>query len=157
MLRMSKLLTLLLAVPILTNAADLPSKKYLDLAAIKTLVAGAEAEAAKRNVHVTIVIVDESANLLFLQKADVVGLTTISFAQKKARDAALYRRPSATAADNLKAGNLQGLVMPDAFPNRGGVPIQVDGHTIGAIACSGAASEVDEAVAQAGIDALLKK
>jgi len=37
------------------------------------------------------------------------------------------------------------------------VPIKVDGQTIGAIACSGAASEVDEAISQAAVDALLKK
>jgi uncharacterized protein GlcG (DUF336 family) len=32
----------------------------------------------------------------------------------------------------------------------------VDGITIGAMSCSGAPSEVDEAIAQAGIDAILK-
>lgn len=138
-------------------AADLPSRKYLNLAAIKTLAAAAEAEAQKRNVQVTICIVDESGNLLFLQKADGVGLTTIQFAQRKARQAALYGKPSKTAADNLKNGNLGVLVYPDAFPNQGGVPIQVDGQTIGAIACSGAASEVDEAISLAAVDALLKK
>ena len=57
----------------------------------------------------------------------------------------------------MKAGNLDVLAFPDGFPNRGGVPIQVDGQTIGGIACSGAASEVDEAIAQTGVDALLKK
>jgi len=40
---------------------------------------------------------------------------------------------------------------------QGGLPIKVDGQTIGAIAAGGAKSEVDEAIAQAGIDALLKK
>jgi len=140
----------------LACAAELPSKRYLNLAAIKTIVAAAEAEAHKRNVQVTICIVDESGNLLYLQKADGAGLNTIQFAQKKARHAAIYGRPSKAAADQLKAGNMGLLISPDAFPNQGGVPIKVDGHTIGAVACSGAASEVDEAVAQAGIDALLK-
>ena len=32
----------------------------------------------------------ESANLLFLQKADAAGLNTLQFAQRKARYAALY-------------------------------------------------------------------
>ena len=41
-------------------------------------------------------------------------------------------------------------------PERGGVPIIVDGQTIGGIAASGARSEIDEAIAQAGVDALLK-
>ena len=134
---------------------DLPTKKWLNLAAIKIMAAAAEAEARKRDVQVTLCIVDEGGNLLFLQKADGVGLNTIQIVQKKARFAALYRRPSKTAADQLSGGNLQWLVFPDAFPNQGGLPVQVDGHTIGGIAASGAASEVDEAIAQAAIDALL--
>ena len=154
---MSKLVALLLTVVMPTFAADLPTKKWLNLAGIKTMVAAAEAEAEKRNVQVTICIVDDNANLLFLQKADGAGFNTITFAQKKARHAAIYRRPSKDAADALKGGNLQILALPDSFPNQGGVPIKIDGQTIGAIACSGAASEVDEAIAQAGIDALLKK
>ena len=60
------LLTLFSALP----ATDLPTKKYLDLATIKTMVAAAEAEARKRSVEVTICVVDDSGNLLFLEKAD---------------------------------------------------------------------------------------
>ena len=153
---MLKLLALLLASMLLTSAADLPTRKWLNLAAIKTMVAGAEAEALKRNVQVTICIVDDSGNLLFLQKADGAGLNTIQFAQKKARHAAFFRAPSKTAADQVKAGNVQVMVYPNAFPNQGGLPIKIDGQTLGGIAASGAASEVDEAIAQAGIDALLK-
>jgi glc operon protein GlcG len=141
----------------LTSANDLPTKRYLNLAAVKTMVAAAEAEAHRRSVEVTICIVDESGNLLFLQKADDAGLNTIQFAQKKARHAAFYGRPSKDAADQLKSGDLQVLAFPDAFPNQGGLPIKVDGKTIGAIAASGGPSEVDEAIAQAGIDALMKK
>jgi glc operon protein GlcG len=157
MFRMRTLLVLLLTSLTLLCAADLPARKYLNLAAIKTMVAAAEAEAHKRNVQVTICIVDESGNLLFLQKADGKGLNTIQFAQKKARHAAIYQQPSKASADRLKGGETQVLAFPDAFPNQGGLPIKVDGLTIGAIACSGAASEVDEAISQAGIDALLKK
>jgi|ERR1051326_4514637 glc operon protein GlcG len=138
-------------------AADLPTRKYLNLTALKTLAAAAEAEARKRNVQVTICVVDESGNLLFLQKADGVGLNTIQFAQKKARYAAIYGRPSKAAADQLTSGNTAVLVFPDAFPNQGGVPIQVDGQTIGAIACSGAPSEVDEAISLEAVKALLER
>jgi glc operon protein GlcG len=156
MFRMPKTLGLFLAVTMLSSAADLPSKKYLNLAAVKTIAAAAEAEAQKRNVQVTLCIVDDNGNLLFLQKADGAGVNTIQFATRKAKHAALYRSPSKSSADRLKAGDMGVLAFPDAFPNQGGVPIKVDGQTIGAVAASGAASEVDEAIAQAGIDALLK-
>jgi len=153
---MCKLVVMLLAAALMLSAVNLPTKKWLNLAAMKTMVAAAEAEAQKRNVQVTLCIVDESGNLLFLQKADGAGLNTIQFAQRKARQAALYGKPSKSAADQLKSGDLQVLAFPDAFPNQGGLPIKVDGVTIGAIAASGAPSEVDEAIAQAGIDALMK-
>ena len=141
----------------MTPGTDLPTKRWLNLAAIKAMVAAAEAEAERRSVQVTICIVDEGGNLLFLQKADGAGLNTIQIVQKKARYAALYSRPSKFAADQLKGGDLQILAFPEAFPNQGGLPIRVDGHTIGAIAASGAPSEIDEAIAQTAIDALLDK
>jgi len=141
----------------MAGAAELPLKKWLNVAAIKILARAAEAAAQKRNAEVTICVVDDGGHLIFLQKADGAGLNTIEIAQRKARYAALYRRPSNAAAEQLKGGNMQVLAFPEAFPVQGGLPIQVDGHTIGAIACSGAPSEVDEAIAQAAIDALLNK
>ena len=154
---MLKLLFATLAFSLAVCSADLPSKKYLNLAAIKTMVAAAESEAQKRHVEVTICIVDESGNLLFLQKADAASLNTIVWAQKKARHAAFYRSSSKDAADNVKKGNVEALAFPDYFPNQGGLPIQIDGQTIGGIAASGAKSEIDEAIAQAALDALFKK
>src|SRR3954463_1071926 len=151
MMPMVKLTIMLLSALLLAMAADLPTRKYLNVAAIKTMAAAAEAEMHKRNVQVTICIVDESGNLLFLQKADGAGLNTIDFAQKKARHAAIYGRPSAAAATQLKGGDMGVLAFPNAFPNQGGLPIKVDGKTIGAIACSGAPSEVDEAISQTAI------
>lgn len=138
-------------------AGDLPSRKVLNLAAIKTMVQGAEAEAAKQGVQVTICIVDDSGNLLFLEKEDGAALNTIQFAQKKARHSAFYMSPSKNGADALKNGNVAVLAFPNFFPNQGGLPIQVDGQTIGGIAASGAKSEIDEAISQAGLDAYFKK
>jgi glc operon protein GlcG len=147
---------LLLAVGTsLASAGELTTKKSLNFAAMKTMVAAAETDADKRGVQVTICIVDESGNLLFLEKEDGATLNTVQFAQRKARHAAAYGAPSKIAQDQVKAGNLAFLAFPDAFPNQGGLPIKVDGQTIGAIAVSGAKSEVDEAIGQTAIDALM--
>jgi glc operon protein GlcG len=154
---MLKLLIVLLSLNLMVLSAELPSKKYLNLAAIKTMVAAAEAKAQELHVQVTICVVDESGNLLFLQKADTASLNTIQWAQRKARHAAFYRSPSKDADDTVKKGNMSALAYPEFFPNQGGLPIMVDGQILGGIAASGAKSEMDEAVAQAGIDALLKK
>jgi glc operon protein GlcG len=137
--------------------AQLPSRKYLDLAAVKTMVAAAEAEAQKRQVHVTLCVVDDSGNLVFLEKGDGVPFNTIEFAQKKARHAAMYGSPSKSGADTVKKGSVEAITFPDFFPNQGGVPVIVDGQVLGGISASGAKSEIDEAIAQAGVDALVQK
>ena len=154
---MFKRLALILIPALFMQASDLPSRKYLNLAAIKTMVAASEAKAKELNVEVTICIVDESGNLLFLEKEDGASLNTLQFAQKKARHAAAYGSPSREGAESVKKGNLEVLAFPNFFPNQGGLPIKVEGQLLGGIAASGAKSEIDEEIAQAGIDALLKK
>src|ERR1700760_1695322 len=138
------------------HAVDLPSRKYLSFDAIKTMVAASEAKARELNVQVTICIVDESGNLLFLEKEDGASLNTLEFAQKKARHAAAYGSPSREGAEAVKNGHTEVLAFPNFFPNQGGLPIKVDGQLLGGIAASGAKSEIDEQIAQAGLDALLK-
>jgi glc operon protein GlcG len=154
---MFKLFAVTLILAGTTYANDLPNKKYLDLAAVKTMVAAAETKAQDLNVSVTICIVDESGNLLFLEKGDKASLSTIQFAQKKARHAAFYGSPSKDGADSIKKGNVEALAFPEFFPNQGGLPVRVDGQVLGGISASGAKSEIDEQIAQAGLDALLKK
>jgi glc operon protein GlcG len=153
---MFKLLAVFLISSLSTYASDLPNKKYLDLTAIKIMVAAAEAKAKELNVSVTICVVDESGNLLFLEKGESATLNTIEFAQKKARHAAFYGSPSKDGADAVKKGNVEVLAFPEYFPNQGGLPVKVGGQILGGISASGAKSEIDEQVALAGLDALLK-
>ena len=152
---MLRILSTLLLAGSLLSAGELTTKKSLNLAAVKVMVTAAEAEAAARKVSVSICIVDEGATVIFLQKGDTVGINTLAYAQKKARHSALFGSPSKNAADQLKNGSLAVMIAPESFPNQGGLPIKIDGKTIGAISTSGAASEIDEAIAQAGIDALM--
>ena len=154
---MSKWVCALLYIGIIVRAGELPTKRYLDLATIKRMVNASETEAAKRGVHVSLCIVDESGNLLFFEKDDMAAMNTIQFAQKKARHAAFYGSPSKNGLDAVRQGKLDVLAFPDYFPNQGGLPIKVDGQLLGGIAASGAKSEVDEAIAQAGLDALAKQ
>jgi len=154
---MFKVLAVLLVSAVTAQASDLPSKKYLNLATVKTMVAASEAKAKELKVDVTICVVDEGGNLLFLERGEGAELNTIQFAQKKARHAAFYGSPSKEGADAVKKGSVEVLAFPEFFPNQGGVPIKVDGQVLGGISASGAKSEIDEQIAQAGLDALLKK
>ena len=147
---------LLSLIPFLM-AAELPTKKYLDLKTIKTLVAAAEAEAQRQNVSVTLCIVDESGNLLFLEKGETAALSTITWAQRKARHAAFYNAPSKDAEDTVKKGHVEALAYPEFFPNQGGLPVVVDGQLVGGMSASGAKSEIDEAIVRVALDSLTKK
>jgi glc operon protein GlcG len=150
-------LAAILLTAVTASASDLPSKKYLDLANIKLMVSAAEAKAKELNVSVTICVVDESGNLLFLEKGETASLNTVQFAQKKARHAAFFGKPSKDGADTIKKGNVEAMAFPEFFPNQGGLPIKVNGQLLGGISASGAKSEIDEAIAQSGLDALPKE
>lgn len=144
------------ALVVTASAAELPTKKYLNLATVKIMIAAAEAEAQRQHADVTLVVVDENGSLLFLEKADTASVNTLQWAQKKARHAVFYKSPSKDGADTVKNGNVAALAYPDFFPGQGGLPIIVDGQVVGGIAASGAKSEIDEKIAQAGLDALKK-
>jgi glc operon protein GlcG len=137
--------------------AQLADKKALTLAAAREMAAAAEAEATKNGWNLVIVIVDDAGNLLYLERMDGVQLASIEVATRKARTAALYRRPSKDFADRMASGNTTTLALPEVIPLEGGLPIVVDGQVIGAIAASGAQAVQDAQAAQAGIDALLRK
>jgi glc operon protein GlcG len=151
---MFKIVLLVCCLAIAAVATDLPSRKYLNVAAIKKMVTAAEAKAGELHVSVTICIVDENGNLLFLQRGDNVSVNTLQWAQRKARHAAFYKSPSREAAETIQKGKMEALAYPEFFPNQGGLPILFEGQILGGIAVSGARSELDEAVAQAGLDAL---
>ena len=121
---MIKFLIVMLLSAVAAQADDLPTKKYIDLGAIKTMVAGSEAKAKELNVSVTICVVDESGNLLFLEKGETASISTIEWAQKKARHSAFFGSPSKDAADTIKKGNVEALAFPLFFPNQGGLPNQ---------------------------------
>ena len=116
---MLKLLAVILGLTVMSAAADLPSKKYLDLAAIKTLVAGAEAEAQRQNVHVTICIVDDSANVIFLEKGDGTSLNTLDFARRKAAACGALSRPVSGWGGNPEEGEHGCFDVPRFFPEPG--------------------------------------
>jgi len=100
-LRMFKILVVMLSLVATASSvaapssADLPTRKYLNLAAIKTMVAAAEAKPKSKMLKSRICIVDEAAICFFSSEGKMpLRSTRIQFAQRKARHAAFYRAPS---------------------------------------------------------------
>ena len=129
----------------------------LTLDGAKIIAAAAEAEAEANNWDVVIAICDAAGNLKYLQRMEGVQLGSLAIAQEKARTAAIFRRPSKVFSDRIADGATVLMTIPNMIALEGGLPITVDGQVIGGVGVSGVRSDQDAQIAQAGIDALLKK
>jgi glc operon protein GlcG len=102
-------------------------------------------EAARRGVAPVISAVDAGGALMFLVRPDLAQVASVEVTTDKARTAAIYRRPSKDFEDQASSGRPSALHLARAVPLQGGVPIEHDGHVIGAIGVSGATSADEDA------------
>jgi uncharacterized protein GlcG (DUF336 family) len=145
----------LISVPVPVAGEELATRKALTLEAAKGIAAAAEKFAGEHGWKVCIAILDSSGHLLYFQRDDDVQLGSIEVAMRKARSAAIFRRPSKVFADRVSS-EPQVVMIPDVFALEGGVPIIHEGIVLGAIGVSGVTNPQDGMIAQAGADALPK-
>jgi uncharacterized protein GlcG (DUF336 family) len=129
--------------------AQLTAKRALTLEGAKTIAAAAVAEARKNQWNMIIAVVDDGANLMYLERMDGAQIGSIEIAQLKARSAVKFKRMTKEFGDRLAAGADFLLSVPDLAPFDGGVPIMVGGECVGAVGVSGATAEQDGHVARA--------
>ncbi|MGH7728296.1 MAG: GlcG/HbpS family heme-binding protein [Vulcanimicrobiaceae bacterium] len=117
----------------------------------------AEKHAKALGVPQCIAVVDAAGDLLAFSRMDGARPGSIPIALTKARSAARRRRPTGEegGGDVLHGVRLALAGQLELTGIAGGLPIQLDGATIGAVGVSSGTSEQDLEVAQAGIDALL--
>lgn len=128
--------------------------RVLNLAAAKRIVAAAVSEAHKDGSGGAIAITDEGGALLYLERLDDTFPAASPVSIGKARTAATFRRPTRVFEDAIKNGRVALAAVDVMTPLVGGIPIVVDGQTVGAIGVSGANSAArDEEIAQAGANA----
>jgi glc operon protein GlcG len=147
-------LLLLLCLPAFSQLA---TKKVITLELAKKLAAAAEADARKNNWTVVVSVVDDGANLVYLERMDNTQIGSIEVSIQKARTAISFKRPSKAFEDMVAGGRNAILGLPGAVPVEGGIPLIVDGQLVGAIGVSGATSQQDGVVAKAGADAMPAK
>jgi len=135
------------------SSAQLSEKKILTLAAAEKIALAAEIEAKKRNATVVIVVVDDGGYPLIIKRLDDTQVASVKVGIGKARTAAIFRRPSRDFEEQIKNGRVASLVLPGATPLQGGLPLIVDGKTVGAIGVSGNTPQEDEDIAKAGVAA----
>lgn len=129
----------------------------LDLALLA--MPAALAEARRLGVRVSLSIVDASGQLLNLAHMDGAPALSRDIAIDKAYTAASFGLATsrweaelAEAPASVRAGLAH---RPRMVLFGGGVPLRVDGATVGAIGVSGASALQDEQCAEAGVEAIL--
>jgi glc operon protein GlcG len=134
------------------RSADLGHKPVLTLEVAKGMAVAAEKQAVKNHWGMVIAILDDGANLLYLERMDEAPIGSVEVAQKKARTSVIFKAPSKVFSDALAKGTTAMLTL-GVLPFEGGIPLIVDGKVIGAIGVSGGdMAEQDGQVAQAGVD-----
>jgi uncharacterized protein GlcG (DUF336 family) len=127
----------------------------LDLA--RRCLDAAEEEAREQGFALSFAIVDAAGHLVALHRMDGAGWITPDIALGKAWTAAAYSAPSATQGEKAKdliafAGAISAATGGRYTPQIGGLPMVVDGKTVGAMGASGAAGKEDEAVVRAALE-----
>jgi uncharacterized protein GlcG (DUF336 family) len=131
------------------------SKPVLTLEDVKKIAAAAEQEALSNGWKVVIAICDDGGHPLFLQRLDGAAPISAHIAPEKAKTAALGRRESKIYEDMINNGRVSFLRAPELGGMlEGGVPILVDGNTVGAVGVSGVKSAEVAQIAKAGVAAL---
>ncbi len=133
------------------------TQQSITLASAQHAIAAGVAAAGVIGVPVSIVVVDTNGHVVASARTDHASPLTFEVAFKKAWTSAVTRAPTAgvhqfVASD---AGSL--LSMPHVANFTvvgGGLPVQADGGSVGAVGVSGATVEIDTKVAEAVIAAL---
>ena len=131
----------------------------LTLEEAKTIADGAEAKAIELGLNVTITIMDEHGNLKLYRRMDGSPFLSVSMSQLKAlTSSSLPVSTKALAERNASLENKSFLAVPGIVLLEGGLPIITkEGHHVGSIGVSGAASEQDAICAQSGLDQIKSK
>ena len=128
------------------------TKSVLGQQDVQKILDAAAAHATKNNWAVTIAVADDGGHLLGLKRLDGAAPISAHIAPAKAHTAALGQRETKGYEDMINNGRVSFLSAPTiAGMLEGGVPVIVDGQTIGAVGVSGVQASQDAEIAKAGI------
>lgn len=137
--------------------AQLITTHNISLEAAKKVTAEAVKYAKANNAPGgAIAVVDNGGHLVYLERLDGTFAASAEVSVKKANTAALFKAPSVKLENSINGGRPALITVGHTFL-QGGIPIIVNGHVIGAIGVSGAASaQQDEEIAIAGSKAKIE-
>ncbi len=130
------------------------SKFILGEIEVNTMLSAARAEALANGWNVAIAIVDDGGHQLAFLRTDNTAPVASHIALEKAKSAALGQRETKGYEDMINNGRSAFLSAPLHGLLEGGVPVIIDGKTIGAVGVSGVQKHEDAQIAKAAIAAI---
>src|ERR1700716_1705995 len=141
------------AVVGISAEAQTVSVTALDQSGAQTVLQAAKQGAQQRNAPSAIAVVDPAGDLLAFERMDGVRPASADLAIQKARTAARLRRSTAEIEDNIDRGRTA-FVTAEIVALRGGMPVQLNGETVGAVGVAGLSKENDTEIARTAAAAL---
>ena len=132
---------LLLAGPAPAAESLLVTKKSLSSAGARALVDACVRYATEHKQIVAAAVVDGEGTLIELHAMQGATVSNIESAPLKAKTSLRWRRSTKELGDRVKSGENVAPVWMHDFPQRGAVPIFVDGEIVGAMGIGGAGSD----------------
>ena len=133
------------------------AQKTLSAAAAETIGKTCIAFAQARNLKMSVVVLNSAGAVIYVWKMDGANDISLDTAERKAKTAWMFRRPTSQMAEQIKNGGANTASWMGYFPVLGGLPILVDGGIAGAVGVGGGPPPNDEQCGQAGIDAVIPR
>jgi len=133
----------------------------ISLAEAHAIIEAAIAFARDANLRMSVVVLDQAANVVSSSRMDGAGVQNILFAEGKAYASAIFRQTTQALADIAKTRPDRYFGIMNMYPGKvylvgGGVPLGLDGQFFGAVGVAGLPEGVDEKAGLAGIAAWTK-
>lgn len=129
-----------------TAAEKILDSTTINLATAERITRTCEQLAEEEGVQISVYIIDNDGNHVYMHRMDGQGWTNIATAEMKARTALRTRRPSKELMNhvNRNPSDEAQQIELGLFANAGGLPIIVNDQLIGAIGVGGAAPRPEE-------------
>src|ERR1700687_4689977 len=116
----------------------------INLATAERIADVCEKAAAAQGVQISIMVLDNDGNHVYMDRMDGQGYANIVTAEMKARTALMGREPSKNHMNRVIQDPTQELQQFQLgfFPNSGGLPIVVNKQLIGTVGVGGSAARV---------------
>jgi uncharacterized protein GlcG (DUF336 family) len=133
----------------------------ISLAEARVIIEGAIAFARDANLRMSVVVLDQAANMVTSARMDGAGAQNAHFAEGKAYASAIFRQTTQALGEIAKSRPDRYFGIMNMYPGKvylvgGGVPLELDGQFFGAVGVAGLPEGVDEKAGRAGIAAWSK-